>query len=116
MSGDPYSDEVRRLFKAPAHAGTADGPSARVDAQGVSVELSAEVQGGELTALRFRARGCPHLVAAAEALCGDLEGQPVAALKGDYREEIMRRLSVPVEKTGRILVLEDTAALLAGKL
>ncbi len=116
MSDDPYSDEVRRLFKAPSHAGTADGPSARVDAQGISVELSAQAQGGELLAVRFRARGCPHLVAAAEALCSELEGQPVAALEAAFGAGIMRRLSVPVEKTGRILVLEDTAALLAQKL
>ena len=116
MTSDPYSDEVRRLFKAPAHAGTAKEASARVDAQGVSVELSANARDGRLETVRFRAKGCPHLVAAAEALCADLEGQPVAALESHFGTDIMRRLSVPVEKTGRILILEDTAALLAGKL
>ncbi|MDJ0760045.1 MAG: iron-sulfur cluster assembly scaffold protein [Woeseiaceae bacterium] len=116
MTSDPYSKEVRRLFKAPAHAGIANGPSARIDAQGVSVELSVEARNGQVEAARFRAKGCPHLVAAAEAFCADLEGQPVAALETQFGVDIMRRLSVPVEKTGRILVLEDTSALLAGKL
>ncbi|MDJ0918953.1 MAG: hypothetical protein QNJ05_14415 [Woeseiaceae bacterium] len=116
MTGDPYSSEVRSLFKAPAHAGSTTGPSARIDAQGVSVELSAEAHDCRLETVRFRVRGCPHLIAAAEVLCSDLEGQPVTTLESPFGADIMRRLSVPVEKTGRILVLEDTATLLARKL
>ena len=76
------------------------------------MELSAEVSDGRLASLRFRAKGCPHLLAAAEALCRDLEGKPVTALETPFGADIMRRLSVPVEKTGRILVLEDVAAAL----
>ena len=110
MTGDPYSAVVRALFAEPLHAGRANGPSARVASQGVDVELSADIGDGRLNRLRFRAKGCPHLVAAAEALCADLEGQPVAALGSPFGNDIMRRLSVPVEKTGRILVLEDAAA------
>ena len=116
MTGDPYSVDVRALFAAPEHAGTADGHSARVAAQGVDVELSADVVDETLAALRFRARGCPHLIAAAEALCSDLEGQPVSALAAPFAADIMRRLSVPVEKTGRILVLEDAAVALCQQL
>ena len=113
MTGDPYSAEVRALFAEPLHAGQASGPSERVASQGVDVELSADVRGGRLLMLRFRAKGCPHLIAAAEALCADLEGQPAAALEEPFGAEIMRRLSVPVEKTGRILVLEDAAQTLS---
>ena len=116
MIGDPYSTQVRALFSAPAHAGHTGGPSARVSAQGVDVELSADVRDGRLATLRFRAKGCPHVIAAAETLCADLEGQPVTALESAFGTDIMRRLSVPVEKTGRILVLEDAAARLSRRL
>lgn len=116
MSGDPYSAEVRALFAEPLHAGQAGGASERITSQGVDVELSADVRDDRLLTLRFRAKGCPHLIAAAEALCADLEGRPAAALGEPFGADIMRRLSVPVEKTGRILVLEDVAAALSRRL
>ena len=108
MSADPYGPLVRRLFAEPAHARRLDRAVAvRVDDQGVSVELSAKPAGGDIAALGFRAWGCPHLIAAAEALCAEYEGRPIAALDGFAASEIMRTLPVPVEKTGRILVLQD---------
>ena len=65
----------------------------------------------EVAEMRFRVYGCPHLIAAAEALCNEREGGAVAGLSAFVLEEFMSRLAVPVEKTGRILLLED--ALLA---
>ena len=116
MTGDPYSADVRSLFAKPVHAGQASGPRVRLSSQGVDVELSADVRDGRLATLRFRAKGCPHLIAAAEALCADVEGQPIEALEKAFGADIMRRLSVPVEKTGRILVLEDAAVALLRRL
>ena len=69
--------------------------------------LSACVVNGVFTELRFRARACPHVIAAAEAFCRYFEGQPVSALEQFSTARIMEDLAVPVEKTGRILVLED---------
>ena len=109
MTADPYSPEVRRLFAAPAHVGGLDGARrARVDAQGVSVELFAAVSDGQIGAMRFRAWGCPHLLAATEAACAELEGRPAVELKDWSANGVMQNLAVPPEKTGRILVLEDT--------
>lgn len=111
MSTEPYSDDVRRLFAAPAHAGVLDpGVSVRVDAQGVRIELSGRADDGRLAALRFRAWGCPHLIAAAEAFCGAFEGLEVAELETFTGTPISEKLGVPVQKTGRILVLEDAVA------
>ncbi|MGB5577481.1 MAG: hypothetical protein WBM88_08735, partial [Woeseiaceae bacterium] len=60
-----------------------------------------------IRSLRFRAWGCPHVIAACERFCSRYEGRPRESL-GEFRAaDIMRDLSVPVEKTGRILVLED---------
>ena len=69
-----------------------------------------------LASVRFRAFGCPHLVAAAEAFCAAVEGQPVSALRTPRVPALMERLAVPVEKTGRLLLLEDAAQALAFEL
>jgi hypothetical protein len=57
--------------------------------------------------LRFRALGCPHLIAAAEHFCRHYTGQAVAALSAFDKEQTMADLGVPVSKSGRILLLED---------
>lgn len=108
MSTDPYSARVRELFSRPGHAGCIDGgASAQVDDQGVRLCLCAAAAAGQVEALRFKAWGCPHLIAAAEAFCADYEGRPVADLLEFSASGLMQSLPVPVEKTGRILVLED---------
>lgn len=108
MSVDPYSGAVRDLFANPTHAGTvADGVVVLVGDQGVRVELSASVDSGRISAMRFRAWGCPHLIAAAEWTCAEYENGPVSALEIFPTDRIMEDLTVPAEKTGRILVLED---------
>jgi NifU-like protein involved in Fe-S cluster formation len=108
MSTDPYSARVRACFEAPAHAGDLEsGESVRVDEQDVRIVLSATASNGTVHAMRFRAWGCPHTIAAAEAACQALEGGPVADLLEFSARDLMEYLSVPVEKTGRILVIED---------
>ncbi len=110
---DPYSDEVRRLFLAPAHAGQIDaGCRVRREGQGVNVELSMQLDGERMSILRFRVYGCPHLIAAAEAFCQAYQGRRVTDLADFSSAELMASLPVPVEKTGRILVLEDAVRLL----
>ena len=109
MTSDPYSARVRELFAGPEHAGDLEKPDQRVqiNEQGVRVALAAAIEGDIIVALRFRAWGCPHLLAAAEAFCRAFEGGPVSALQAFSAAEIMQTLAVPREKLGRILVLED---------
>ena len=64
--------------------------------------------GGVLERLRFRAWGCPHVLAACEEFCRRYQGRPASDLEEFETARIMEDLAVPVEKTGRILVLEDT--------
>ena len=108
MSTDPYSIRVRQLFDAPEHAGRLDGAvHAERAEQGVRISLFAEVEDGRLKALRFLAWGCPHVIAMAEAVCAACEGRSAAELLDFSTADLMQSLSVPVEKTGRILVIED---------
>jgi NifU-like protein involved in Fe-S cluster formation len=108
MSSDPYTALVRELFAQPSHAGTLeDAMQAKVDDQGVRIRLYARVAGERIDALRFQAWACPHVIAAAEAFCSDFEGRPATDLLEFSSSGLMQSLAVPVEKTGRILVLED---------
>lgn len=107
-----YNEAVRRRFANPAHAGDLPPGYAAASAQaghsaGLRVRFAAIAEGGVVTALRFRAFGCPHLIAAAEAACEAFEGRPPAALREFSAASLMEQLAVPIEKTGRILLVED---------
>jgi NifU-like protein involved in Fe-S cluster formation len=109
LSADPYNSTVRAYFAEAEHCGdVSDGAVGYFEDQGMRVRLSAEVADGMITRLGFRAWGCPHVIAAAEAVCRHFEGRSAAELEQFASGQIMRDLAVPVEKTGRILALEDT--------
>jgi NifU-like protein involved in Fe-S cluster formation len=108
MSEDPYSALVRELFSSTPHAGDLPGATiVAAAAQGVTVQLAASVEDDIITAARWRARGCPHLLAATEAFCAEYEGQAAASLLEFSAGDLINKLAVPLTKTGRILVLED---------
>ena len=108
MTSDPYSERVRELFADPAHAGRLEGGvDVEVEDQGLRIGLAAQSDNGMVAALRFRAWGCPHVLAAAEAFCRDYEGRAWSDLDDFRAAELMQTLPVPREKLGRILVLED---------
>jgi len=105
---DPYSPLVREYFARPTHAGDlADGVTVAVEEQGIRVRLSGSELEGRIQSLRFQAWGCPHVIAACECFCARYEGELVERLGAFRASDIMQILPVPVEKTGRILVLED---------
>ena len=117
MMFEPYNERVRKLFAAPAHSGRLDEAIAvSVDDQGVRIELSAHTDKGSIHGLRFRAWGCPHVIAAAETVCAEYEGRAISDLDEFTAAELMQSLAVPVEKSGRILVIEDAVRLLGAAL
>ncbi len=109
-----YSPGVLEHFAHPVHAGDLQARYP-VEARGEATEagggcqilLTAGSDGNSFREVRYRVLGCPHIIAAAEELCRSAEGQPVSALKTFDRSDLMALLDVPVEKTGRILLLED---------
>lgn len=110
---DPYNARVRALFADPAHAGTVNGGKrAALSEQDVRIEFYARLEAGSVDEMRFLAHGCPHVIAAAEAVCASLEGQPAESLKNFRAAEFMETLAVPTEKSARILVIEDAVRLL----
>lgn len=106
---DPYNEKVRALFTDPQHAGDLeDAATGWFEDQGIRIRLSAATENGVLTTVRFRAYGCPHVIAACEAVCRHYEGKAASALEAFDSGQIMADLAVPAEKAGRILVVEDT--------
>ncbi len=114
-----YNETVRRNFANPAHAGDLCGQyelklaaDVSESASGARITLAAGIRDGIIGGMAFRVRGCPHLIAALELVCTALEEQPVAGLENFDLADITQELSVPVEKSGRILLLEDALATL----
>lgn len=119
---NPYNATVRRHFANPAHAGDLQTgyagtfkAEAAESAVGCRVVLALALDGDKVQTMRFRVFGCPHLIAACEVVCASVEGRPVEALRKFPLQELMLSLAVPVEKTGRILLLEDAVIELARK-
>ena len=113
---DPYNPEVRRRFENPVNAGEPAGEydyvlegRASEPGQGAALVLFAGVNDGKIATLRFRAKGCPHLIAAADLFCSRFEGLEPYRLDGVRSADFFESLDVPVNKTGRLLLIEDAA-------
>ena len=116
LPDDPYNETVRDCFENPGHAGDLQGAYAvtlTADAaeseHGARIALSAGIADAMIVEMRFRAWGCPHLIAAAEWLCRERVNGPVSGLTRFDSQPVLQLLAVPAEKTGRILLLEDAS-------
>lgn len=120
---DPrYGGEVRRRMASlagAAPAGTAAGAGTVVGRagereQGAEVVLLLRLAKGRVTEARYRAFGCPHLLAAASWLTERLVGCGRADLeRWDWREAAAA-VEVPPVKFGRLLTLQDAVRDAAG--
>lgn len=114
-----YNEAVRRRFTDPRHAGdlqrqydiVLNAEVADSD-NGMHIFMAAGIRDDNIAELAFRVWGCPHLIASLEATCERLPGQPAASLENYDLADITQQLSVPAEKMGRILLLQDALAML----
>ena len=109
-----YSLEVQERFRSPAGAGEFAEETPLVVAGeaedrtlNVWFRFQIAVSGTVICAARFRVFGCPHSIAAAAWVVNELEGRDVAAIHELDVHELRRKLEAPVEKLGKLLVLED---------
>lgn len=121
QADNPYNSCTRRYFGQPVHAGDLKGEYtvsavalADESTAGARIQLAVGVEDGRLKECRFRVFGCPHLIAAGEWLCEHYEGKTLDELQQFKAADCMNLLAVPVEKTGRILLLEDAIRSLTG--
>jgi NifU-like protein involved in Fe-S cluster formation len=114
-----YSSLVIDHFEHPRAIGTFElGPdvitaSAGRAEQGAMIHFAGRVADDRLVALRFRAYGCPHTIAAASWLTEQLTGATLEDLHRWSWREAERVLEVPAEKRGKLLLLEDAVRQLA---
>jgi len=112
-----YSSEVRRRFLTPARAGaissnegTSVAGAAEDRSLNVWVRFQVQLAGSTIQQMRFQAYGCPHSLAAADLIASELEGKPMAALVGIELDRLASAISLPREKYGILLRIEDALA------
>jgi cysteine desulfurase len=74
---------------------------------GTWVRLSARVREGVVEDSRAQVYGCPHTHAAAQRVAQRLRGRPLSLLEAGTPEEWRVAVGAPVEKLGRMLIIED---------
>jgi cysteine desulfurase len=110
---DILSPVARQLFTQLPGAGVLeDAPGViRGEAGGADAEtwvrFHLHIEGGTVKDARFQAYGCPHTLAVMAWLTQQLPGRAVSELAGGEPAEWARALAVPVEKLGKLLVVED---------
>ena len=109
-----YSPMVERHFRAPVGAGAPRYDTGRwvrgeagERALGTHIVFHLRAEAGRVAELRFQAFGCPHTIAACSLAAERLSGQPVEALREFSPRCIAAALDLPVEKLGRLLMVED---------
>lgn len=86
----------------PIVSGEAGGPGAET-----WVRFQLAIAGDIVKEARFKAFGCPHTLDTVTWLCSELRGRSREALIPGTPAAWAARLSVPPEKLGRLLVVED---------
>ncbi len=111
-----YNDLTRRYFESAAGAGVLAAPgalrgAAGSRAQGTWVQFDVLVdtnsRNGAIQAVRFLAFACPHVIAVSAWVAEQAVGQAARAELPDGVQSLRERVGVPVEKLGRLLIVED---------
>ncbi len=106
-----YNESTWHAFKAAANAGVLQGPDVYRGAagsrpRGTWVQFDVQANDGLIRAARFLAFACPHTIAAAawvaEHGVGVLQPRLPEAVPA-----LCERFAVPIEKLGRLLIVED---------
>jgi len=111
-----YNNLTLRHFESPGNAGILAGAAVRRGAggsraQGTWVQFDVELapRNGVLSieAVRFLAYGCPHVIAVADWVAGRAVGGPAQPALPESVHALRARFDMPVEKLGRLLIIED---------
>lgn len=107
-----YSELTLRYFATAPGAGVLTGRdvhrgSAGSRAQGAWVQFDVQVSAGMIQAARFLAFGCPHTIAVSAWVAELGVGPILTAALPQSVQELSDRFAVPVEKRGRLLIIED---------
>jgi NifU-like protein involved in Fe-S cluster formation len=105
-----------RFAARPATARVCGQPKARKRAsaiaagqreQGTWVQFDVQINAAAIADARFLAFGCPHTLAVAAWLAETSVGTPLRRDMAESAAALRERFAVPVEKLGRLLIVED---------
>jgi len=107
-----YNDLTRNYFESAANAGELEGPGVFRGAagnrdQGTWVQFDLRINGGAVSEAKFLAFACPHTIAVAAWLTERAVGGQVTPVLPESVPALRDRFAVPVEKMGRLLIIED---------
>jgi NifU-like protein involved in Fe-S cluster formation len=111
-----YSELTKRYFESAAGAGVLTGPgtlrgAAGSRAQGTWVQFDVQLDpagpGETIRAVRFLAYACPHVIAVSAWIAETAVGMSASAALPEGLPQLRERFTVPVEKLGRLLIVED---------
>jgi NifU-like N terminal domain len=111
-----YNELTRRHFEHPARVGMLAGADcyrgaagSRVAGTWVQFDVRVGRAGGgpRVLEVRFLAFGCPHVIAAAGLVAEQGEGGAPEPRLPQSIHALRERLEAPVEKLGRLFVVED---------
>jgi hypothetical protein len=107
-----YNDLTRTYFASAANAGELTGPgvfrgAAGNRAQGTWVQFDLQITAEMVSAAKFLAFACPHTIAVAAWLAEQAVGRQVVPQLPESVQVLRDRFAVPVEKMGRLLIIED---------
>ena len=109
-----YNELTRRHFEHPARVGTLAGPACHRGQAGsrsagtwVQFDVRLARNGTQVREVRFLAFGCPHVIAAAALVAEEGAGGAPEPRLPQSIHSLRERLDAPVEKLGRLFVVED---------
>jgi NifU-like protein involved in Fe-S cluster formation len=107
-----YNELTRSYFETAPNAGELSGPGVFRGAagnreQGAWVQFDLRINDGAVAAAKFLAFACPHTIAVAAWLAEQAVGRPLRPVLPESAQALRERFAVPVEKMGRLLIIED---------
>ena len=107
-----YSALTLHYFQTAPGAGLLSGPGilrggAGSRAHGTWVQFEVRARAKLIETARFLAFGCPHTIAVAAWVAECAAGRELVAALPESVQALSERFAVPVEKKGRLLIIED---------
>jgi NifU-like protein involved in Fe-S cluster formation len=107
-----YNDLTRKYFESAPNAGELVGAGILRGAagnreEGTWVQFDLQVSAGAVSEAKFLALACPHVIAVSAWLAEQAVGRPVQPRLPESVQSLRDRFAVPVEKMGRLLIIED---------
>jgi nitrogen fixation NifU-like protein len=107
-----YSEATLHYFRTAEAVGVLTGPgtfrgAAGSRERGTWVQFDVRVGEGIIRDARFLAFGCPHAIAVSAWVAEQAVGRAARAALPDTVQALSERFAVPVEKRGRMLIIED---------